>query len=411
MKKFTFMLMAAFVAVVAYAQLPAAKAIQKLQAPVGNTLQNVGKIDAPRALRADSRTGMRKAAEDFPVISEQPEGELKTYARGGNHYAVSGSSLTYGPQSGSIDIVFAADKKVYFKDIVSGLAIGTWVEGTLNEDGTQIVVPLGQNLFYNSDYDAAIALQVLAYNSGFAVDTETTEVVFTISEDGVISLQGTGFVSKSLAGVWTDDDYIQDYGDYESVYTEYTPNTTLVTLPEGLETVDMPLTGNYFASISDYSSDNAVPVEATVKVAWAESTVYIQGLVQLYPEAWVKGELNEDGEVEIPVTYLGQNDNGNVYVMGYSNTGVAPVALIYDASTGTLEVDGYLMLSSSDLENTIDAIYTALFVGEKPETVQVPENLEIVEMPVSGTIYDGSEEAATTATVKLGVDEIGRAHV
>ena len=167
MKKFTLSLIAALLAVISYAQAPAAKAVRTLM-PASNTgqlLQNAGRIDEQRTIPMGALKAPRKAAEDYVVITEQPEGELKSYVRGGNRYVVSGSSLSYGAQTGSIDIVFATDNKVYFKDIVSGLAYGTWVEGTLSEDETTITVPLGQNLRYVSNYDACIALRMLQFDN------------------------------------------------------------------------------------------------------------------------------------------------------------------------------------------------------------------------------------------------------
>ena len=159
-------------------------------------------------------------ASSYSIITEQPEGELKTYTRAGGCYFVSGSDLYYTDQSGTIDIVWGTDGKVYFKDIVSGTPAGTWVYGTVSSDGSTISVPLGQNLYYVSNYDACLAIQLLKYDSGFNVDTEATEVVFTVEGDDLY-MQGTAFADVSLAVVWTDDGAIYDYGDYESVFTYY----------------------------------------------------------------------------------------------------------------------------------------------------------------------------------------------
>ena len=241
MKKFTLLSLAILLSVVVFAQkAPRIPAVQNMLKEslnksevqssefgafqFGTPLEGV-QVPAPRPLEAN--TSMRapgRAAEDYVVITEQPEGELKYYTRGGGYYYVSNSSIYYSTQPGSIKVVWGTDGKVYFKDIISGLPEGTWVEGTLSEDGTTITVPLGQNIYYSSSYDACIAIQLINYDSeaGFVVDTEATEVVFNV-EDGVLSLQGTGFTSVSLGAVWTDDGYIQNYGDYESVYTPFEP--------------------------------------------------------------------------------------------------------------------------------------------------------------------------------------------
>ena len=172
-----------------------------------------------RSLRAES---------DYPIIYDQPEGELKTYDRFGGYYILDGSSVYYDDQSGSIDIVWGTDGKVYFKDILSGLPIGTWVYGELSSDGTTITVPLNQNLIYISDYDCCLAIRLINYASGvgFTVDTETASVVFTVDGD-LISMQGTGLASVSLGAIWTDDLSIYDLGDYETVYALQAPKETI----------------------------------------------------------------------------------------------------------------------------------------------------------------------------------------
>lgn len=395
MKKFTFMLMAAFVAVFSYAGVPAGKALQRLQAPAGTVLQGLGKVQAPRAIN-QSRSAMRKAASDYVVITSQPEGELKSYVRGGNHYVVQNQSIAYGSQSGAIDIVFAADKKVYFKDIVSGLPFGTWVEGTLSDDGTTITVPLGQNIRYVEQYDACIAIQMIDYESGvgFAPNFEKTEATFTIDDEGVISLQGTGFTSSSLGAAWTDDKSIQDYGDYESVYTEYTPNTELVTPPDGLVTEDMPMVG---------ADADQNPIEATVKVGLADGFFYIQGLVQDMPEAWVKGELGDDNTVEIPVTYLGENEGTHYYATGYNSGAVAPIYMTYNPETKSLAVDGYVLFNRSEMSVDFVNYYMGLFIGTLPELVTPPADATVAQMPITGVLNDGEAETPFESVVNVVV--------
>lgn len=405
MKRFTCMIIAVFAAMAMFSATPAQRASVLNAGTQKQVFQNAGKVNAARSIDGKQIRKANKAASDYVVITDQPVGELKTYTRGGGHYYVSSQQLYYEDQSGTIDIVFAAENKVYFKDIVSGLAYGTWVEGTISADGQTITVPLSQNLRYVSSYDACVAIKLLNYTagSGFSVDTEATNVTFSVA-DGVISMQGTGFGTVSLAGVWTDDGTIQNYGDYESVYTPYTQNKTLVTLPDGLTPTSMPMTGKFFASITDYQSSISTDINTNVKVAKDGNTFYIQGLVQLKPEAWVKGEL-ADGEIEIPVTYLGADAESNdLYAMGYSSKGIVGVTLVYDATSGSMEVDGYVMVSTEELENTMSGIYEGLFIGERPELVVVPTGATIVEMPFNATIYDGSSSEEINSTVKVARD-------
>lgn len=405
MKKFSLMVLAALFGLVANAQQPALRLTQntpsKTQILDGVSVNNIHHLRMNNSLFK----APLKAAEDYVVITDQPEGELKTYARSGNQYYVSGQNLGYRAQSGTIDVVFGADNKVYFKDIVSGLALSTWVEGTMSEDGQTITVPLGQNLYYVSNYDACIAIQLLQYSSsGFAVVEDADAVTFTVDAEGVMSLQGTGFTDISLGATWTDDGSIQNYGDYESVYTPYTPNVTPVTLPEGVVAEDMPFESKYFASVGAA----AEAVSGTVKVAKVDNTFYIQGLVADFPEAWIQGELT-DGDVTFPITYLGANAEGeNVYAVGYSSNGPAEMSMTYNAELNALELDGYMMLNTNELSfdnfDNLRGYYQTTYIGQRPATVEVPEGLETAEMPFTGSVYDGQAENATTGTVLVGID-------
>ena len=111
MKRFTFMLLAAFIAVMAFAQAPSAKARHMVtpKAQTGRLLQQAGKVDAPRSLPMGKFQAPKKAASDYAIITEQPAGELKTYKRAGGYYFVSQNQIGYADQAGGIDIVWAED--------------------------------------------------------------------------------------------------------------------------------------------------------------------------------------------------------------------------------------------------------------------------------------------------------------
>ena len=95
--------------------------------------------------------------KSFRVITDQPEGELKSYNRAGQYVYVNNGYLSCGQQDGNrMDIVYAEDGKVYMKNILCGAAnyFGTdsWVEGTI--EGNTITVPLNQSIAYVESYKA-----------------------------------------------------------------------------------------------------------------------------------------------------------------------------------------------------------------------------------------------------------------
>ncbi|MBR5101785.1 MAG: SusF/SusE family outer membrane protein, partial [Muribaculaceae bacterium] len=260
---------------------------------------------------------------------------------------------------------------------------------------------LDQNLRYVSSYDACVAIKLLKYNSGFSVMTDATEVTFTVADD-VLSLQGTGFSDVSLAGVWTDDGTIQNYGDFGSVYTPYTANLDLVVLPDGLTPIELPLSAKFFASISSQGEE----VSGTAKVARDGDTFYFQGLLQELPNAWLKGEL-ANGTVTIPITYVGTLDGTNVWACGYSSSAPTPIKFTYDEGLNTFECDGYVMLNPNELSMAVNELlgyYQAMYIGERPNPVTPPEGLQTVAMPYEGYLYDGSSSTKTSGMVNIGLD-------
>ena len=403
MKKITFLIMAALMGLSSYAQKP----MQRLSLTPANATRCIPFVGTRNSstLASDKFLGMRKAAEDYPVMTEQPEGELKMYTREGDKFYPSGQSAYVGTQSGTMSIVYADNNEVYLQNIVCGYQSNAWVKGSLSEDGATITVPLFQNLYYSAQYDAPILVAMgTVGDSEITINRETENVTYTIAE-GTITLNGTD-AENILTAFWGDDDSWTGYGEWNTVLTEYTPNTTLVEVPEGLEEVEMPLSGKYFPNVNYYNYGISSDVEAVVKVAKDGNTVYVQGLVQTMPEAWVKGEL-ADGTVTFPITYLGSDEQGLNYTSGYSQNGPVEVTMNYDAELDAYELDGYLFVIPMESElnlNTIKAMYTGLYIGERPALVEVPEGLETVEMPFTGSIYDGSNTQELNTTVLVGVD-------
>ena len=402
MKKLTFLLtIAATVATVGFATVRGFKTIAPASTPQA---MNV-KFDMPRNLDCQSMKAPSHAASDYLVITEQPQGELKTYMRGGGHYYIQNQQVYYGNQAGSIDIVWGDDNKVYFKDLVSTLAYGTWVEGTLSQDGTTITVPLKQNLIYASQYDACVALALINYDetAGFVADDDATHATFTVSEDGVIALQGTGFATASLGATWTDDNSFQAYGDYETVFTPHVSNLELVTLPQGARTEQLPYQATFYSNVS--SSATVTSVNKTVNVALVGNEVYFQGLSNEFPEAWLKGTVTGD-EVVIPVTYLGDLQGQHVWACGYDGA-IAPINLVYDAERNTYELMGYLLQSYNEMNfdaNALAGYYQAGYIGTRPDPITPPAGLKTVDMPYTGQLYDGSAAADYKGSVKVGVE-------
>ena len=169
-----------------------------------------------------------KAKTQMRATIAAPEGEAKTYLRSGKAIYVSNGYLYTGEQNKRIDMVYGENGKVYMKNLLFGTgdAYGeNWVEGQMNEDGTEIVVPMGQSIYYSDYYMADVVLgfgqtEVLYDEEGspylsLTVDDRVTEAVYSVDGD-VITLQGTDgpaeftgelsdYEAYGLCAYWTDD--------------------------------------------------------------------------------------------------------------------------------------------------------------------------------------------------------------
>ena len=362
----------------------------------------------------------RRAPEDYPIITEAPEGTVKTYKRAGDCTYVSGSSTVTGTQSGNMEVVFAANNEVYMKNPVCGfgsyVGLNAYARGTLSADGTTITVPLGQNLYYGSSYDAAVATAMADYDSetGLTHDTETTQVTYTIdNEAGTITLNGTS-ATKRLTAFWTDDDSWSGYSEWNTVLTEKAPLVVpdVVTPPAGLVTEDWTFAG--------YNSDNEA-TEFTLQVGLDGTDVYIQGLCVYLPDAWVKGTLSGDG-TSISVAsgqffgvYEYEGEDYPMYLVLYdNNTGdiATNVTLPFDAVNGTITVPDDIIIFINGEEDTIsyfEYYYYAFAVRGVAPDVQTPsasvaESAAEYRMIAHGYTYDGDEIAEYTIPVFVAYD-------
>ena len=116
--------------------------------------------NAFRPLTSASQAATVKAPEGVEIITEQPEGEVVNYTRGGEFMYVSIYGLTAGEQQGRVKVVYAEDgKTVYIQDpLCYAEGTGVWVYGQLSDDGSTISVPLGQYVAYNEEYNYGLIL-------------------------------------------------------------------------------------------------------------------------------------------------------------------------------------------------------------------------------------------------------------
>ncbi len=172
--------------------------------------------------------------EPLPVITKQPEGELREYFR----YGECISGFTLHQQAFKAYVVYGDNGKVYLRDPLFGLkpSIGYWVEGTLSEDSTTITVPMNQCFYWNYNEQYGLILKNLTID---VVDPKTGAITVTINEDvtemtytidgNTISLNDTyGSIHnpsqlRGLGCVWHHDYSFGGYLDWKTSYDRIVP--------------------------------------------------------------------------------------------------------------------------------------------------------------------------------------------
>lgn len=336
-----------------------------------------------------------QAQEEHNVIYDQPDGELRIYNRQG--YVVNQNEetgeISVRQQAGTISIVYAPDgQHVYLQDPVSTYTYGgSWVEGTLSADGRSLSVPTGQYVDYTRSFDLGYQMQVLDYDAAtdaYVVDSDCTEIVYTIGDDG-IRLSGTsqqrivGLIIRTfgnpqgsaigqdfayLNGVWLGS------GDFESVYTE--ADFEVQQPPFGL-----PTTACYLTT-ARYDGAEYLPYEGRTNVGLDEDveTLWIQGVTDLMPSAWVKGLRDGDGTVTLKSgQFLGTIDGIPLYLhgarLGSDNSFTIKDIELQPTADGYRTTDFvFVTVSETALEYVL--FYMGMTIANHPDAlVEVPAGL------------------------------------
>ncbi len=317
----------------------------------------------------DNRASVPSALKRAPsrVITEQPAGELKSYLRAGDAIYPDGQNIYAGEQvDGRMDIVFAADGKVYLKNILYNIGnawANCWVEGQLNDEGTEITVAMGQSLYHSYTYQADILLAwgttQIAYDEtgapyiDFVVDERMTDVVYTIDGETIYGPEGVapveddqnpywGFEATGLGSYWTDDMSFAGALEWNTVLTETEPlapeGPSIITeQPEG-DLYTLKRNSGTIVSSGGEILHNKTDGDINIVINEQEGKAYIENPLWLEDYGyWVEGSYDaESGIIAIPVgqyvyyneslkygiqlmwgrTYVYEGYDGN-YRMGY----------------------------------------------------------------------------------------------
>ena len=380
------MMKKALLLIVAFAMTMAASGQHLTMNPQQSGQQVKGKYEFSTTHKSPSRdlkssmAQMRKAPARVDIISEQPEGELKTYVRsGGAMYNFWGYLFSAYQDGGAMQMVYADDgKTVYLQDPISQATAGSWVRAELSDDGKTLTMPLNQHIIFYDDVGYGLItawVDVSIDDNGYVVATpnlDIQEATFTIGDDGTISLVGSSgdvntFECSGLGLIYDDDFTWAGYADWESVYTPF--EATPVELPDGAVLEDFSM-----KYIDSYDS----PAGGMVKVAMMDNDVYIQGFSSLVPEGIMKGTMNGDKVVFPSDQYIGIGNSLFLNMAGIDADYymLDNLEFDYDAATRTMTASDILAVIAGE---SIQEMFATPVIAPYFDHAATPANPEIIE--------------------------------
>lgn len=367
MKKFTFMLLAAFIAVAAMADGPQKRLSTVQEAPFLKQIrlgqkasikqapkELAGKIQSSRARSPKKAVAAADLVGDY-TWSYQTTNETSTdlenleKSEGSSHLSIALSTTTDGGIT------------------ISGMFPNN-LEATLesDENGDHFVIEAGQ-VAGTSSYGDYVLNGMFFYEGDeqSAGGWYFSDIYGYIQEDGTISIHP--WLARVLSGGQYDGYSLTPYWVEGSTLTPADP-LSVVVAPEGLETEEYSVTARNYKDDSD--------VSGSVYIGFDGSDVYIQGLSTYLPDAWVKGTL--DGTtITFPYgQYLG--NYGGSYDMYLNTLLSADVVFNYDAEAGTLTAQNEFFLVDNS-QYYFDSYRGAVF-KKAAEKAVMPANPAIASL-------------------------------
>lgn len=294
---------------------------------------------------------------------------------------------------------------------IGSMDADAWVKGTKNADG-DYVFPKGQEIGTYYDEDRLFLL-------GYDDEIEVTDFVMSVDAANNQYVFKTDFVENA------------DYTD-KTYYVQWVNAGTTIEMgeaqPEVLEPVVIPdglVTEVYSFTATDYfdtqSAGQPVIVAKNVLVGFDGEDVYIQGISDALPEAWMKGTLDGD-KMTIPAgQYVGKSGTYDLWTIGFiDGTGVSNYTMEYDEETSSLtnksSVEYFGTTSVKGSSRNLSDFFYAITIKKLTEKVATPATPSIstiaftyagdeVEFNVPAVDVDGDGLVTEKLSYKLYYDE------
>ena len=335
------------------------------------------------------------------VISALPEGaENRLYTL--DTWMMEGVMLQHYTWSGRFDNLAFDGSDIYFKDICGMYRFGTYVKGTLMNDGATLRVAMMQQVFHQAENEAEgveradVYLQAIRINeAGDALELlpDVEYVDFTVNADGVLKLgEGMG-----IAYVGHDGHLLAKNIGYE--YRPFNMEAATVNPPAELESVEYSLT---FSNEPDGTRSSRKGLRVVIDKD--NAAVYVKGLSKTMT-GWAKGTIDGNKVVFPSHQYIGTyvNDSADefaVYLNGATATDEYDLfgrvyatkenlTFDYDSRLGTMK-SGDSMTETIGTVNPLSHIVAPELVpvSLKPFEPATPANPSITSWRRRGFMYE-----------------------
>lgn len=233
-----------------------------------------------------------------------------------------------------------------------------WLAGTLNDSIATFAMnqPAGK---YNGKQ-----LYFIGYAGEDAIDIQFTyfaELGWLVAKSYILCVTADHNTYEMLTNIM-----LSKQGD------EPQPEEPLVELPAGATPIDYTFKATSILYNADGSLAGMQPVEMPVKVAFVGSKeVYVQGLCDFMPEAWVKGEVDTDEVTFARGQYMGRGAYP-IYFMGRIFNELSDVVFTLGNNRALRSGSYYVIINASKTEFMPYSVYAGVTMERNTSDIDAP---------------------------------------
>jgi hypothetical protein len=301
------------------------------------------------------------------------EGVVKTYVKNSNTMNYSGLGQFLGGVS--CELVFNEETHtVYWKNPQTSLRSNTYIAGTYTDTSLSFSMP---QTIQNRNDNIVVGHRMVKNETGsgdsYIID-DSKPITFTIAEDGVITMDGTG---EDVIFSYTQNDKWSKFANYEVVMTPF--DTTVMTIDNAPAEIAAK-----FEDWSLFSSSNRL----NVKLAEYDGNLYLAGLDPDNTNSFIVGKMERE-EDEYTDDYIvtfpsGQYSGIDGYLYQYKMFGgldsdgnlTDKAVFIYSPEYGVIDrLDGSFCFYGGDIVNNTNIEmfekYGYMFIMKAPSDMSL----------------------------------------